>query len=188
MIVFHSMSICNVVSPSIVPLYTQFEVDIEQLPVKHIWTELMGIILAANVCLVPFLKKFGVEKGNGISHFDVSIDIPHALGELVKEYFKIPTPERRVNSTRTVDEDENDVEEVGNDGPSVDNGAYNTAGLVENHFQKIKKYEVDINLNTIYNNAVEEDTVNEKTQESSKGINYYISIDNGVDGSVVYYQ
>ena len=47
---------------------------------------------------------------------------------------------------------------------------------------------MDTYFNSTEKNSVEEDTVNEKTQESSKGINYYISIDNGVDGSVVYYQ
>ena len=31
--------------------------------------------------------------------------------------------------------------------PSVDNGAYNTDGVVENHFQNIKKSEVDTDTN-----------------------------------------
>ena len=43
---------------------------------------------------------------------------------------------------------------------------------------------MDTYLNATDNNAVEEDTVNEKTQESSKGGNYETSIDNGADGSV----
>ena len=79
------MRICNVVSPIIVLLYTQLEVDLERPPVEHIWPEVMGIILAVNAWMVPFLKTFGVEKGNGLSPFAVSIDIPHALGELAKE-------------------------------------------------------------------------------------------------------
>ena len=78
------MRICNVVSSIIVLLYTQFEVDIEQPPVEHIWPEVMGIILAVNAWMVTFLKTFGVEKGNGLSPFAVSIDIPPALGVLVK--------------------------------------------------------------------------------------------------------
>ena len=45
---------------------------------------MMGIILAVNAWMVTFLKTFGVEKGNGLSPFAVSIDIPPALGELVK--------------------------------------------------------------------------------------------------------
>ena len=44
----------------------------------------MGIILAVNAWMVPFVKKFGVDKGNGLSPFAVSIDSPYALGELVK--------------------------------------------------------------------------------------------------------
>ena len=82
------MRICNVVSPIIVLLYTQVEVDLEIMIVENIWSELMGIILAVNAWMATFLNIFGVEKGNGLSHFAVSIYSPHALGELVKEYFK----------------------------------------------------------------------------------------------------
>ena len=82
MIDFHWMRICIVVSPIIVLLYTQVKVDLEQLPAEHIWPEVMDIILAVNAWMVTFLKAFGVEKGNGLSPFAVSIDIPHALGDL----------------------------------------------------------------------------------------------------------
>ena len=125
----------------------------------------MGIILAMNAWMVPFLKTFGADKGNSLSTFAVSIDIPHALIELAKEYFKIPTPDRQGYSTGKVDENDKEVEEVDDDGPSVVNGAYNTAGVVKNHLQKIKKYEMDTDLNAIDNNDVGEDNVNENTQE-----------------------
>ena len=65
----------------------------------------------------------------------------------------------------TVDYDNKEVEEVDDDSPSVGNGAYNTAGVVENHFHRIKKSEVDTYLNATDNNNVEEDNVNDKTQE-----------------------
>ena len=55
-------------------------------------------------------------------------------------------------------------------------------------FQKIKKSEVDTDLNATDNIFVEEDTINDKTQESSKGVNYDTSIGNYVDGSVAYNQ
>ena len=45
----------------------------------------MGIILAVNACMVPFLNTFGIEKGNCLSPFSVNIDSPHVLGELGKE-------------------------------------------------------------------------------------------------------
>ena len=54
------MRICNVVSPIIVLLYNQFEVDLEQPPVEKILHEVMGIILAVNAWIVPFLETFGV--------------------------------------------------------------------------------------------------------------------------------
>ena len=79
------MRICNVVSPIIVLLYTLFEVDLEQPPVEQIWPEVMGIILAVNTWMVPFLETFGVEGGNGLSPFAVSIDSPHALVDSIKE-------------------------------------------------------------------------------------------------------
>ena len=60
MIIFHSMRICNVVSPIILLLYTQLEDDIERPPVEQIWPEVMGIILAANAWMVTFPNKFGV--------------------------------------------------------------------------------------------------------------------------------
>ena len=55
---FHWMRICNFVSPIIVLLYTQVKVDLERPPVEHIWPEMMGIILAVNAWMVPFLKTF----------------------------------------------------------------------------------------------------------------------------------
>ena len=165
MIVFHSMRICNVFSPIIVLLYTRLEVDLERPPVKKIWPEVMGIILAVNAWMVPFLKKFGVGKENSLSPFVVSIDSPHSLGELVKEYSKRTAPDRRECSTGMVYEIYREGEEVDYGGPNIGNGAQNTAGVFKNHFQKIKKSEVDTDLNATENNAVEENTVNENTQE-----------------------
>ena len=73
--------------------------------------------------MAPFMNTFGVEKGKGLSNVSVIIDIPHAFGELVKEYFKIPMPDSRGYSTGTVDEDDTEVEKVDDDCPSVGNGA-----------------------------------------------------------------
>ena len=134
------------------------------------------------------MKTFGVDKGNDLSTFAASIDSPHALGELTKEYFRIPTTDRRGCSTGTVDEDDKEVEEVDYDGPSVGNGAYNTDGVVENHLQKIKKSDVDTDLNATDKIVIEEDTVNDKTQDSSKGVNSDTSVGNGVYGSFTYDQ
>ena len=64
------------------------------------------------------------------------------------------------------------MEEVDDDGPRVGNGAYNTSGAVKDHYQKINKSEVDTYLNATDKNAAEGDTINDKTQESSEGVNY----------------
>ena len=47
---------------------------------------------------------------------------------------------------------------------------------------------MDTYLNATENIVVEEDTINDKTQESSKGVNPDTYIGNGVDGSVLYDQ
>ena len=57
-------------------------------------------------------------------------------------------------------------------GASVGNGAYRTAGVVENNFRKIKKSEADTDFEATYNIVFEEDTVNYKTQDSSEGVNF----------------
>ena len=93
---------------------------------------------------------------------------------------------RRGYSTGTVDEDNKEVEEEDDYGPSLGNGPYNTAVFVENYFQKIKKLDVDTYFNAIDNVIVDQDTVNYKTRESSKGVNSDTSIVNCVDGSVAY--
>ena len=80
------------------------------------------------------------------------------------------------------------MNEVDDDGPSVVNGAYNTAGVVENHFQMINNSEVDTYFNATDNNAVEEYNLNYKTHDSSKVVNSENYIGNGVDGSVAYDQ
>ena len=54
--------------------------------------------------MVPFLKTFRVEKGNGLSPFAVNIVGPHALVESVKENFKIPTLHKRGCRTGAVDD------------------------------------------------------------------------------------
>ena len=66
------------------PLYTQVAVDIEGLPLEHIWPEMKGMIVEVNAWIVPFLEMFGVEKVNGLSLFSIRIGIPHDLCELVK--------------------------------------------------------------------------------------------------------
>ena len=81
-------------------------------------------------------------------------------GRLGLDQVKMPIPDRRRCSTGTVYWYYKQVEEVDDNGTSVGNGVYNTSGVVENHFQKIKKYQVDIDLNATENIFVEEDTVN----------------------------
>ena len=81
-----------------------------------------------------------------------------------------------------------EVEEVDYDGPSVVNGAYNTSGVVGKHFQKIKNSWVGRYFNLTDNIVVEEDILDDNTQESSKGVNSDTSIGNGVYGNVTYDQ
>ena len=56
-------------------------------------------------------------------------------------------------------------------GASVGNDAYRTAGVLEKNFRKIKKSEADTDFDATYNIFFEEDTVNDKTHDSSEGVN-----------------
>ena len=67
---------------SIVPKYGTINVDPDIPGVIQIWYEIKGIIYNFNKCMKPFLKWFGVEKGNGLSTFSVNMDRP---GELIND-------------------------------------------------------------------------------------------------------
>ena len=72
--------------------------------VDQLWEEVKGVIEVVTSWMLPFLKVFGVEEGNGLSPFAVTIDKPSDLLALVEQFFKPPKRDNRGNST-LADED-----------------------------------------------------------------------------------
>ena len=120
--------------------------------------------MAVNAWLMPFLKIFGLYKGNSFSPFSVSIGIPNDICKLVKEYSKRPIQDRCGCSAGTVVEDDEEVE-VDEVGTTSENPAANTIGIVQNHFKNIKKSDLDPSLDDIEDNGIGGNTVNTNAQQ-----------------------
>ena len=85
------------------------------------WEEVKGVIEVVNSWMMPFLKLFGVEVGNGLSPFAVDIDTPSDLLALIDQFFKPPKRDMRGNTTLDDKIMEVDVEVDGE--VSVDEGS-----------------------------------------------------------------
>ena len=62
----------------------------------QLWDEVFGVIEMAREKMIPFLKLFGVEKGNGLSPLAVKIDTPADLSEPITQFLKPPKTDSRV--------------------------------------------------------------------------------------------
>ena len=63
--------------------------------VDQLWDEVKGVLEFTNSFMIPFLKIFRVEEGNGLSPFAVDISSPTNLLLLVETFFKPPKQETR---------------------------------------------------------------------------------------------
>jgi len=79
-------------------------VDNSRPAVDQLWDEVQGVLEFTNLFMIPFLKLFGVEEGNGLSPFAVDISSPKDLLSLVETFFKPPKEETRGRSSE-VDQD-----------------------------------------------------------------------------------
>ena len=66
------------------------DVDLDKPAVNQLWDEVFDVIEMAREKMIPFLKLFGVEKGNGLSPLAVKIDTPADLSELITQFLKPP--------------------------------------------------------------------------------------------------
>ncbi len=73
--------------------------------VNQLWTEFSKIVKTANAVVVPFLKLFGVEEGNGLSPFARTFDSPNDLSTVISAYFQPPESDPCDGPT-TEDEDQ----------------------------------------------------------------------------------
>ncbi len=64
------------------------DVDENEQAVDQLWDEVQGVINAVNSWIVPFLKIFGVEEGNGLTPLVTTIlNNPADLSAIVVNYF-----------------------------------------------------------------------------------------------------
>ena len=80
------------------------DVDLEKPAVDQLWDEVKGIIDVVNACMVPFLKLFGVEDGNGLSPFATNVATPNDLKKMIEQFFRRTKQDPRGRSSNTADE------------------------------------------------------------------------------------
>ena len=73
-------------------------------------------------------------------------------------------------------------------GTTSGNHVSRTIGILQNHFNKIKKSDVNPALNNIEGDDIEEDAENYNMQQPSTDVVSDTSFDNGVDGRYAYQQ
>ena len=73
-------------------------------------------------------------------------------------------------------------------GPTSVNHAANTFGIVQNHFKKINKSDVDPDFIHIEENGIEEDTADNNANQPSPDVDSDTSFENGVDSRDTYQQ
>jgi len=113
-------------------------VNNDEPAVDQLWDEVKGVIEVVNSWMLPFLKVFGVEEGNGLSPFAVAIESPSDIQALIDKFFKSPKRDKWRNSTLADDDvaesvdldEEDDVEEVSQDINSVNSLP---VGILEHH-------------------------------------------------------
>jgi hypothetical protein len=131
--------------------------------VDQLWDEVEGVIALVNSWMIPLLKLFGAEEGNGISPFAVAIKSPSELLALVNRFFRPPKRDKRGTSSlveENEDEDEvnmdlegdGDEEDVGggekDDEDTVElvddiNANARKAGVVSHHVREIQQATAD---------------------------------------------
>ena len=76
-------------------------VELDDPAVTQLWDEVKGIIEMTNSWMLPFLKKFGVIDGNGLSPFAVDIETPVDLRQLIEQFFCTQKRDTRGNNSTT---------------------------------------------------------------------------------------
>jgi len=148
-------------------------VDNDKPAVDQLWDEVKGVIEVVNSWMLPFLKVFGVEEGNGLSPFAVAIEKPSDLLALVEQFFKPPKRDKRGNSTLDDDdvaedvdllEEEDLVEEVS----QASNGVNSLpVGVLEHHVNGIRQSASDESIDDDLILDDDEDDATTATEEAS---------------------
>ena len=74
-------------------------------PVTQLWSEFSKIVKTTNDVMLPFLKMFGVEEGNGISPFARNFENPSDLIAAINTFFMPPASDPRDGTDINIEED-----------------------------------------------------------------------------------
>ena len=88
--------------------------------VTQLWSEFSKIVKTTNDVMLPFLKLFGVEEGNGISPFARTFETPSDLIDVINKFFQPPPSDARDRQTNDNDDDqpESDDEDLAGGSPA----------------------------------------------------------------------
>ena len=122
--------------------------------VTQLWNEVKGVIEVTNSFMLPFLKLFGVEVGNGLSPFATNIDTPDDLVIQLRQFFRPARRDARgatsfslaVNNgadATSVDEEEDSVLDDDNDDDDDDTSSSGGVSTITNHAAEIQQLDVD---------------------------------------------
>ncbi len=117
----------------------EVEVNINNPVVGQLWNEVMGLLTFTRSVMVPFLKVFGVVEGHGLSLFEVKIDTPQDLQQIIIQYFKTP---KKITSTvihQNVTSIEDDCEDDNEDDMNVGDTVESMSdSVLSNHVSEIE--------------------------------------------------
>eukprot|EP00957_Ditylum_brightwellii_P150860 11487187-Ditylum_brightwellii.AAC.1 len=85
------------------------DVDLKKTVVDQLWEQTKGVIQAFNSWMIPFLKLFGVKKGNILSPFTCNFDTPDDLIKLIEDTLKCLQCDLRDVEPDVVSIDDNDI-------------------------------------------------------------------------------
>lgn len=114
-------------------------VEVEQhMPaVTQLWSEFSRIVKTTNDVMLPFLKLFGVEEGNGISPFARTFDTPSDLIAVINKFFQPPPSDPRDRQT-----DGNDDEQPESDDEDPADGSPACLSTISANFLKERVEEI----------------------------------------------
>ena len=74
--------------------------------VTQLWSEFYKIVRTTNDVMLPFLKLFGAEEGNGVSSFARTFDTPNDLITVINNFFQPPASNPRDRPTEGDDDEQ----------------------------------------------------------------------------------
>ena len=105
--------------------------------VTQLWSEFSRIVKTTNDVMLPFLKLFGVEEGNGVSPFARTFDTPSDLIAVINKFFQPPPSDPRDRQT-----DDNNDEQPESDDEDPADGSPACLSTISANFLKERVEEI----------------------------------------------